>query len=205
MKSDRVPARQYNNSLREDQAAQTRARILDATVALLAETGESDVAMPDVAVRAGVSLRTVYRNFPSRDALLDAVASWITAQFAARMTLPTSAAEYDERAEMLHIVFELEPLYRALFASAAGRAAHVRSNVGRGATIQKAFAVEMKGMSAGQRRRFAALMHLVQSSNSALFLHDYSQLSPDDVVRSLHWANRVLAEAAADPDRRKEL
>ena len=205
VKSASESPRQYNNSLREGQAAQTRERILDATVALLAEGGDSDVAMPDVAARAGVSLRTVYRNFPSRDALLDAVAHWITAQFATRMKFPTSAAEYGDRAEMLHVVFELEPLYRALFASAAGRAAHVRSNVDRSALIQKAFADELDGLSAAQRRRFAALMHLVQSSNGALFLHDYTALSQNDIVRALRWASLVLAEAVADPDRRKEL
>lgn len=206
MKSDGGPTRQYNNSLRQDQAAQTRERILDAAVALLAEGGDSDVAMPDVAARAGVSLRTVYRNFPTRDALLDAVANRITAQFSTRMmTFPASAAEYAARAEMLHVVFELEPLYRALFASAAGRAAHIRSNVDRNALIQKAFADELDGLSAAQRRRFAALMHLVQSSNGALFLHDYAALSQNDIVRALRWATRVLAEAVVDPDRRKEL
>ena len=206
VKAEPVPTRQYNNSLREEQAALTRTRILDATVALLAEGGEGDVAMPDVATRAGVSLRTVYRNFPSRDALLDAVANWITAQFRTQMvTFPASASEYADSAEFLHVVFELEPLYRALFASAAGRAAHVRSNVNRSALIQKAFADELDGLSAAQRRRFAALMHLVQSSNSALLMHDYSELSPNDIVRTLGWASRVLTDALADPDRRKEL
>jgi AcrR family transcriptional regulator len=206
VKADGAATRPYTNSLREEQAAQTRSRILEATVALLAESGEGDVAMPEVAARAGVSLRTVYRNFPTRDALLDGVAEWITAQFAARMSVfPTTADGYEALIAQLPLVFELEPLYRALFASAPGRAAHARSNVDRGQMIQRAFASELQGMGAVQRRRFAAVMHLVGSSNGALFLKDYAGLSPRDIVRAMGWASRVLAEAAADPDNRKEL
>jgi AcrR family transcriptional regulator len=206
VKSEDVPARRYTNTLREEQAAQTRARILEATVALLAEGGEGEVAMPEVAARAGVSLRTVYRNFPSRDALLDAVANWITEQFEAQMgAFPTSASEYQATADMLHLVTDIEPLYRALFASAAGRAAHVRSNTGRTGLIQKAFAAELEGVPPAQRRRFVAVMYLLQSSNGVLFLKDYTGLEPDDMVKALKWATTVLSEAVADPNQRKEL
>jgi AcrR family transcriptional regulator len=201
-----VPSRSYNNALREEQAAQTRARILEAAVELLAENGDGEIVMPQVAERAGVSLRTVYRNFPTRDALLDAVAEWITERFAARMGgFPHSRDEYVAMAPLLGLVFELEPLYRALFATAAGRAAHIRSNADRNRRTQLAFASELVGVSAAKRRRFAALMHLLQSSNGALFLHDYSELSADDSVRAMRWAASVLADAVTDPDRRKDL
>lgn len=46
--------------------------ILDAAAALLAERGAS-VSMADIAEAAGVGRATVYRYFPSRDALLDAL------------------------------------------------------------------------------------------------------------------------------------
>ncbi|MGH3259142.1 MAG: helix-turn-helix domain-containing protein, partial [Streptosporangiaceae bacterium] len=45
--------------------------ILDAAAALLAERGES-VSMADIAEAAGVGRATVYRYFPTKDALLDA-------------------------------------------------------------------------------------------------------------------------------------
>jgi AcrR family transcriptional regulator len=201
-----VPSRAYNNSLREEQAAQTRARILEATVALLAETGDGEIVMPDVAERAGVSLRTVYRHFPTRDVLLDAVAAWITERFASHMGgLSRTRDEYLAMAPLVALVFELEPLYRALFATVAGREAHIRSNADRNEHTQQAFAPELAGLSAAKRRRFAALMHLLQSSNGALFLHDYSHLSADDSVRAMAWAVSVLADAITDPDRRKDL
>jgi AcrR family transcriptional regulator len=53
--------------------------ILDAAAALLAERGES-VSMADIAEAAGVGRATVYRYFPSRDALLDALCQTGTAE-----------------------------------------------------------------------------------------------------------------------------
>jgi len=44
--------------------------IADATLALLAEVGLGALSVEDVAVRAGVSKATIYRRFPSREALI---------------------------------------------------------------------------------------------------------------------------------------
>jgi AcrR family transcriptional regulator len=49
--------------------ADTRARILDAAVAVLAQTGLEALTMPAVAEQADVALRTVYNHFPSKEAL----------------------------------------------------------------------------------------------------------------------------------------
>jgi AcrR family transcriptional regulator len=57
--------------LRAD-AARNRARVLDAAQVAFGEVG-LDAQMEDVARRAGVGVGTVYRHFPTKDALLDAV------------------------------------------------------------------------------------------------------------------------------------
>ena len=92
MKAADVPSRPYRSPLRAEQALQTRDRVVRAAVDLLDETGVVDLAMGDVATRAGVSLRTVYRNFASRDDLLDGVVTWINEQFEARAGPPPSTA-----------------------------------------------------------------------------------------------------------------
>ena len=62
-------------STRSD-ARRNREAILEAAREMFAESG--DVAMYDVARRAGVGQATLYRNFPDRDALVAAIAvEWI--------------------------------------------------------------------------------------------------------------------------------
>jgi AcrR family transcriptional regulator len=48
----------------------TRTEIADAAVALFIERGFAETTMEDVAVAAGVSRRTAYRHFPSKDDLV---------------------------------------------------------------------------------------------------------------------------------------
>jgi AcrR family transcriptional regulator len=62
----------------------TAAAILDAAAHVLSEQG-SRANMADVAAAAGVSRATLYRYYPDRDALLDALASHAVADAAARL------------------------------------------------------------------------------------------------------------------------
>ena len=50
----------------------TATRILDATLATMADYGIARLSLEDVARRAGLSRQTVYRYFPSKGALLEA-------------------------------------------------------------------------------------------------------------------------------------
>jgi AcrR family transcriptional regulator len=68
---DMKTARTYTSPLRADQMEQTRLRILRAVTDVLADPGTEEVTIPLVARRARVSLRTVYRHFPTREALFD--------------------------------------------------------------------------------------------------------------------------------------
>src|SRR5688500_1594373 len=57
--------------LRAD-AERNRARILAAAAEVFAERG-LDVSLDDIAAHAGVGVGTVYRRFPDKDALIDAL------------------------------------------------------------------------------------------------------------------------------------
>lgn len=58
--------------LRSD-AQQNRLLLLDAACDLIAEAGTDDISARDIADRAGVSSATLYRHFPSKQALIDAI------------------------------------------------------------------------------------------------------------------------------------
>ncbi len=67
--------------LRRD-AARNRDRLLEAARTAFAEVG-IDVPLEEIARRAGVGIATLYRRFPSREALLGAVAVEVVAEYAA--------------------------------------------------------------------------------------------------------------------------
>ena len=68
----RADVEEEQPSLRASQAAATRRRIVDGLLAVLAEDHPATLSVPAVARRAGVSVATVYRYFPTKEALLDA-------------------------------------------------------------------------------------------------------------------------------------
>lgn len=70
--------RSYTKRQRAEREAGTRARIVEAVVALHEEVGPRDTTISAIAERAGVQRLTVYRHFPDERALLDACTSrWL--------------------------------------------------------------------------------------------------------------------------------
>jgi len=199
--------RTYSSPLRAEQAEQTRARIVQAAVDLLSAGDAGDLSMPEVAERAGVSVRTVYRSFASRDELLDGVIDWINDRIEARAGQPPETREHYEAgtSAVITALFEIEPLYRALFATAAGRASHRRTSPVRQDGVRQAYAAAMQDLDDDAARRLGALLHLTASSHAALFMKDYWDLSPEDAGRAIQWAIKVLADAASDPEQREGL
>jgi AcrR family transcriptional regulator len=86
--------------------ADTATRILDATLAAMADHGIARLSLEDVAKRARLSRQTVYRYFPSKGVLLEATVLREEQVFIANMT---SAAERHK---------ELEPALRAAIEAA---------------------------------------------------------------------------------------
>jgi AcrR family transcriptional regulator len=91
---------------RAEAASDTATRILDATLAAMADHGIARLSLEDVAKRARLSRQTVYRYFPSKGVLLDATVLREEQVFIANMM---GAAERHR---------ELEPALRAAIEAA---------------------------------------------------------------------------------------
>lgn len=70
-----MTGRRYEKRQRAESEAETRRRIVDATIALHALVGGPGTTVTAIAARAGVSRLTVYRHFPDDHALLAACTS----------------------------------------------------------------------------------------------------------------------------------
>jgi AcrR family transcriptional regulator len=190
--------RSYESPLRAEQAAATRDRIVDATVALLQDHDGSSFGMQEVADRAGVAIRTVYRAFPTKDELLAGVLAVLRERFEATAGDPPTTREELEASVVgaVRAIFELEPLYRALFATAAGRELHRATSAGRHASVDRAFADSLDGLDAHRRRLVVAVLHLITSSSSVLWLKDYAGLDVGEATDAVAWALAALIQAA---------
>ena len=83
-------------STRRNHKEQTRRRIVAAAAAMLRESAAEALTMARVGARAGVTERTVYRHFPSRDALIRA--GWASAQGHVLDSVRAALPDLDETA-----------------------------------------------------------------------------------------------------------
>ena len=100
--------RKYELKARAEKQAQTRRRIVEATLGLHQEVGPARTTVAEIARRAGVQRLTVYNNFPNETELFDACG-----QHAMEINPPpdpSAALAIDDPVERLRAV--LGPLYR---------------------------------------------------------------------------------------------
>jgi AcrR family transcriptional regulator len=109
-------------SIRSENADRTRVRILDAVVELVQASERCDFTMPEVAAASGVSLRTLYRFFPTRQCVVDAVAA--VGDRVAASNLPTAKFDLGDLQAWLEeawrTLLDQEALIRAQHTSPGG-------------------------------------------------------------------------------------
>ncbi len=83
--------RKYTKTRRAEQQAQTRARIVNATVTLHEELGPANTSIKAIAEKAGLQRLTVYRHFPDEESLFLACSThWLT------LNPPPDVAEWEK-------------------------------------------------------------------------------------------------------------
>ena len=105
-------------ALRDEQRELTRRKVLSAVLDLVADGSLDELSVPAVARKSGVSLATIYRYFPTKDALIAAAASE-PERTALHAEPATDYAEYLR--SMWHEFSKNLPLLRHQATSAAGR------------------------------------------------------------------------------------
>src|SRR5919106_5486474 len=154
--------RPYESPLRVEQMEQTRLRILEAAADVLADEEVDEVTVPVVAMRARVSVRTVYRYFPTKEALFDAFGEW--AEEHLRLVLhsyPETLEGVREMAPALYRMYdERAPLIRAML-SKRGQEIRTRTRRRRLGTFEKAMREVTGRLGPAERRRALAVVYLL--------------------------------------------
>jgi len=183
------------SSLRDRQAAVVREAILDALIARLDHDNPDDVAMPQVAADAGISLRTLYRYFPTREAMFDAVGDHVVA----RLGLPGEITGADDIAavflESARRGAQSPQLVRAMLWTRLGRRARSPHRRRRVASISAALAEVTSHLPPAEaRRRVGAIVYLC-SLPAWITVSEECELSADDARGGIAWAIDTLVGA----------
>lgn len=92
--------RSYAGQTGAERAAARRARLVDATIELLATEGEDRTTMTAICARAGLTERYFYESFADRDELVAAVYDLVVEE--ARTALLEATQGLDRRADIAH-------------------------------------------------------------------------------------------------------
>jgi len=180
------------SSLRDRQAAVIREAILDALAGRLDHDDPDDVAMTQVAADAGISLRTLYRYFPTRDAMFNAVGDHVVT----RLGLPREINGADDIApvflESARRGAQSPQLVRAMLWTRLGRRARSAHRHRRVASVTAALAgVTSHLPPAEARRREGAIVYLC-SLAAWITVSEECELSAEDARQGIAWAIETL-------------
>jgi AcrR family transcriptional regulator len=180
-------------SLREQHAEATRERILSAVADLLERGEAEELTVPGVAEASGVSLRTIYRYYPSREQLLEAAGRWIGDELL-RHPYPRTL---DEVAELFRVGcrdFDERPgLVRALALSQLGQSVRGYRRRERLEAIGQALRREI-GLPADELRRAEAVLAYLHNMLAYTSLRDESGLAGEEIGEALAWAIKTLVD-----------
>jgi AcrR family transcriptional regulator len=160
-------------SVRGEYKEQTRTRILDAAIAGIEEGGESPLTIASVADRAGVTERTVYRHFETRESLLKATWGRVQQRVALQRFPATAEAMVESPLRLFPRFEEAQGLVRASLQSAAGRELRMSSNLERQEATVAAVRDAFPEADEEWIRRRASIAQLICSAYSWDVLHRY--------------------------------
>ncbi len=188
----RADVEEEQPSLRASQAAATRRRIVDGLLAVLAEDHPATLSVPAVARRAGVSVATVYRYFPTKEALLDA-GSEVTDQLIEQSGGPDGLDGLEAFLLRISTAFlAWAPLVQAQVASPLGREIR-RRRLPRSLVVLRAeIAKEGIDPASPEGERLTRLVATFISSVTILDLMERQGHSPEVVAADLAWAAASL-------------
>lgn len=191
-------------ALRERQASVIDEAILDALANLLETENPDSILMAKVADEAGVSLRTLYRYFPTREDLFDAVGDHVVA----RLGLPADIHGPDDvAANFLKSSARgaRHPrLMRSLLETSLGRRARSGHRGRRISGITEALAGVTSHLEPAEARRRAGAIVYLSSLAAWVTISEECDMSADDARHGVAWAIDALVEALRRENQRSK-
>jgi AcrR family transcriptional regulator len=194
-------SRTYESPSRKAHAEATRERILRALIDLLVEEGPATISIPQVAKRAGVSVRIVYHYFPTKEALFDslteAMPSLVATPDGEPPTPPRSPAELVATMPAIYRFLEANRrIFRAIGVSELGSRVAAARRPERVARTELALSPLQDKLDDDEFRKLRAVIGLIGSFDAFDSLTELWGLSSDEASDAAAWAVQVLCDRA---------
>lgn len=200
--SPRRRAPRAATTLRERHLEQTREMIFNALLEEVASRGIADFNIPQLARDAGVSVRTIYRYFPTKDALLEAFGDWLDDQTGPQGWPKDAEALAQSPGALFPAFDEREPIIRSQWITPQGRAIRARNRVRRLAARRKVLREVTANLDEREEEDALAVISYLLSSRAWMALKDDFNMDGDRSGRAVSWAIQTLV---ADLRRRNKL
>lgn len=183
----------------DPRAERSRELIMIALADVVAEKGVSGFSVQEVADRAGVSHRTVYRHYDSREALLDGYARWLDERLveSGGVTGVADAGSIPSDAETTYGLFDdLGALVEALVVVSLGTRSHVARRDERTEEFRRALEAGgvLAHLSEADAEVVTALIRTIASSNAWFLFRHQHDIDGSRAGRAVAWALRTLID-----------
>ena len=187
------------DDVRTRQVTDTRKRIARAVAEIVLADGPAALSFPAVADRAGVSLRTVYRHHPNKEALLAAAVDAGSERTITAFPLGerTIAGMRELLRELWVELDENRDLIAVQLTTPAGQALRATRLRNRRAEFRAALPREVPGLAEADNDRLAALCTVLMSSHVMLELVDVLGVDRDTAAELVAYALESVCERAA--------
>jgi AcrR family transcriptional regulator len=194
MKRRGTPRAPRQARLREDHNAQTRARILDAVARILAR-GVADLSVQAVARESGISRPTLYRHFPTKRAMVEAIGK----RYAESLGLDGAhfPRDLDELLAALPTVYARsealdDTLRAAVWSQLVRRTTGQEGKAYRLTRMEAILAPFVTELSSGDRLRLLRVATMLCSSAARKAFHDVVGSSSAEAADCVTWTLRRL-------------
>ena len=193
-------AGKHTLTLRERQAEQVRRELRSQFIRLVTERGVDGFTFQDLASAAGVSTRTLYRYFPSREAIIESLMDNEARELDRELLREAgSLTTFDTNPDLVASTFEVFDKHAQLVHAARilgvtgfdGRKREDRT------TFVRQVIAETDGIDAATVEQLAALVRLLLGSETWSRLREADiDLDAREAGYAVHWAVQVLIRAA---------
>jgi AcrR family transcriptional regulator len=194
------PRRTYNSAKRAAQKEETRQHILDVLVLKMMQGNFDAASMEDIAAAAGVGTTTLYRYFPSREALWDGLSNEFN-RLVGSTALPRTPDEVVATIQRDFAIFDQHPgLVQAFFLSELGRNARAGGRARRLEALRGALADVTQHLEGAERARVIAIISYLASLQSWVTMTTELGLPGEQAGVAVAWAIETLLAAVKEKE-----